>query len=105
MAVVRVETHDKAPGVAPLCTKALSELHGQFAKVYRPGANDEPRPYSELLERLGNGAHLPDLIWLAAHGCAAEPELKQAIELVNAYRVSPGRAEMLATLTRLRERR
>ena len=89
----------------PLCANLLSELHGQFTKVYRPGANDEPRPYSELLERLGNGEQLPDLIWLAGHGCAAEPELSEAVALVNAYQDSPGRAEMLATLTRLRGRR
>ena len=38
----------------PLCANALSELHGQFTKVYRPGPNDESRPYSELLERLGH---------------------------------------------------
>jgi hypothetical protein len=87
-----------------LCANALSELHGQFAKVYRPGPNDEPRPYSELLERLGNGEHLPDLVWLAGHGCAAEPELSEAVALVNAYQDSPGRAEMLATLTRLKEK-
>jgi hypothetical protein len=89
----------------PLCANLLSELHGQFTKVYRPAANDEPRPYSELLERLGNGEQLPDLIWLAGHGCAAEPELSEAMALVNAYRDSPGKAEMLATLTRLRGRR
>jgi hypothetical protein len=89
----------------PLCANALSQLHGQFAKVYRPGPNDEPRPYSELLERLGNGEQLPDLIWLAAHGCDAEPELSEAVALVNAYRDSPGRAEMLAELTRLEARR
>jgi hypothetical protein len=89
----------------PLCTNALSELHGQFTKVYRPGPNDEPRPYSELLERLGNGEQLPDLIWLAGHGCDAGPELTEAVALVNAYRDSPGRAEMLAELTRLREKR
>jgi hypothetical protein len=82
----------------------LSELHGQFTKVYRPGPNDEPRPYSELLERLGNGEQLPDLIWLAGHGCAAEPELSQAVMLVNAYQDSPGREAMLATLTQLRSR-
>lgn len=34
--------------MVPLCTNALSELHGQFAKIYRPGANDEPRPDSGL---------------------------------------------------------
>jgi hypothetical protein len=89
----------------PLCANALSQLHGQFAKVYRPGPNDEPRPYSELLERLGNGEPLPDLIWLAGHGCAAGPELSEAIALVNAYQDSPGRAVILAELMRLREKR
>jgi hypothetical protein len=89
----------------PLCANALSQLHDQFAKVYRPGPNDEPRPYSELLERLGNGEQLPDLIWLAGHGCEAGPELGEAIALVNAYRDSPGKAEMLAELMRLREKR
>ncbi len=89
----------------PLCANALSQLHGQFAKVYRPGPNDEPRPYSELLERLGNGEQLPDLIWLAGHGCDAGPELSEAVALVNAYRDSPGRKEMLAELTRLQEKR
>lgn len=88
----------------PLCTNALSQLYGQFAKVYRPGPNDEPRPYSELLERLGNGEQLPDLIWLARHGCQAEPELSEAVALVNAYQDSPGKAEMLATLTQLQAR-
>jgi hypothetical protein len=90
---------------APLCASALGELHGQFAKVYRPGANDEPRPYSELLERLGNGEQLPDLIWLAGHGCPAAAELDEAAAAVNAYQDSPGRAEMLATLARLRSQR
>ena len=85
----------------PLCANALSQLHGQFAKVYRPGPNDEPRPYSELLERLGNGEQLPDLIWLAGHGCEAGPELSEAVALVNAYQDSPGKAEMLAELMRL----
>jgi hypothetical protein len=89
----------------PLCANALSQLHGQFAKVYRPGPNDEPRPYSELLERLGNGEPLPDLIWLAGHGCEAGSELSEALALVNAYQDSPGRAEMLAELMRLREKR
>jgi hypothetical protein len=89
----------------PLCTSALSELHGQFTKVYRPGPNDEPRPYSELLERLGNGEQLPNLIWLAGHGCDSGPELSEAVALVNAYRDSPGRTEMLAELMRLQTRR
>ena len=89
----------------PLCANALSELHSQFAKVYRPGPNDEPRPYSELLERLGNGEQLPDLVWLAAHGCEAVPELSEAAALVNAYQDSPGKAGMLAELTRLQTKR
>ena len=88
-----------------LCTNALAVLQEQFAKVYRPGAADEPRPYSELLERLGNADLLPDLIWLAGHGCAAEPELSDATALVSAYQDSPGRASMLATLGQLRSRR
>ena len=37
----------------PLCLNALSELRGQFARIYRPASTDEPRPYSELLQRLG----------------------------------------------------
>jgi hypothetical protein len=86
---------------APLCAKALSELRGQFDRVYRPGPGDEARPYSELLERFGDSAQLPDLVWLARHGCAAQAELGEAIALVNAYRDSPGRAEMLAALTEL----
>jgi hypothetical protein len=88
----------------PLCAGALGELHGRFTKVYRPGPNDEPRPYSELLERLGS-EQLPDLIWLAANGCEAGAELDEAVGLVNAYQDSPGRAEMLAELTRLRSGR
>jgi hypothetical protein len=89
----------------PLCANALSILHGQFAKVYRPGPDDEPRPYSELLARLGDGEQLPDLIWLAGHGCDAKPELSEAITLVNAYGEAQGRAAMLAELARLREGR
>jgi hypothetical protein len=89
----------------PLCANALSQLHGQFAKVYRPGPNDEPRPYSELLERLGNGEQLPDLIWLAAHGCDAGAELGEAVALVKAYQDSPGKPEMLAELMRLQTKR
>jgi hypothetical protein len=89
----------------PLCTNGLSVLHRQFTSVYRPGANDEPRPYSELLERLGTSEYLPALIWFARQGCAAEAELNEAIALINAYRDSPGRAEILATLTALRSQR
>jgi hypothetical protein len=87
----------------PLCANALSQLHGQFVKVYRPGPYDEPRPYPELLARLGNGEQLPGLIWLAGHGCDAKPELDEAIALVNAYGNALGRAAILAELTRLRD--
>ena len=103
--LLRYLTELDLDATVPLCTTTLSELHGQFVKVYRPGPNDEPRPYSELLERLGNGEHLPDLIWLARHGCNAEPELNEAIALANAYRDSPGRAEMLKVLMGLRSTR
>jgi hypothetical protein len=80
----------------------LSELRGQFARIYRPGPTDEPRPYSELLQRLGTGEQLPALIWLARHGCTAETELNEAIALVSAYQDSADRAKMLATLTAFR---
>ncbi|CAN7145102.1 hypothetical protein LJR220_000018 [Bradyrhizobium sp. LjRoot220] len=89
----------------PLCASLLSELHAQFAKIYRPAPADEPRPYSELLQRLGTSEQLPNLIWLARHGCAAGAELDDAIALVNAYRDSADRAKMLATLTALRSAR
>ena len=86
----------------PVCLNALSELRGQFAKIYRPAATDEPRPYSELLQRLGTGEQLPALIWLARHGCAAPTELSEAITLVSAYQDSADRTKMLAILTALR---
>jgi hypothetical protein len=89
----------------PLCANALTELRAQFAKIYRPAAGDEPRPYSELLLRLGTSEQLPNLIWLARHGCAAGAEQDQAIALVNAYQDSADRAKMLATLTALRSAR
>ena len=89
----------------PLCVNALSELRAQFAKVYRPAPADEPRPYSELLQRLGTSEPLPNLIWLARHGCAAGAELDDAIALVNAYQDSADRAKMLATLAALRSSR
>ena len=89
----------------PLCMNALSELRAQFAKIYRPAPADEPRPYSELLQRLGTSEQLPNLIWLARHGCAAGAELDDAIALVNAYQDSADRAKMLATLAALRSSR
>lgn len=93
------------PEVAPdatadLCGAALAELRGQFAKIHRP-KTDDPRPYSELLARLGNGEQLPALQWLASHGCDAEAGLTEAETMVRAYQDSPDRAAMLAALAAL----
>ena len=85
---------------APLCQAALNQIAGDVAKVYRPNA-DDPRPYSELLERLGAYEPLTALVWVAGHGCQAEPELSEAEELVRTYTDSQARAAMLATLERL----
>ena len=85
---------------APLCQAALNQIDGDIAKVYRPKA-DDPRPYSELLERLGAYQPLTALVWAAGHGCEAEPELSEAEELIRTYQDSPARVAMLATLEKL----
>ncbi|HEY1473047.1 MAG TPA: hypothetical protein VGF53_03080 [Pseudolabrys sp.] len=85
---------------APLCKAALNQSYGDIVKVYRPKA-DDPRPYSELLERLGAYEPLTALTWLAGHGCEAEPELSEAEELVRTYQDSPARTAMLGTLASL----
>jgi hypothetical protein len=87
-------------GTEPLCDAALTQVRGDIAKVYRPRP-DDPRPYDELLSRLGAGKPLTALKWLAGHGCIAEAELSQAEEVVRAYRDSPDRAAMLAGLAQL----
>jgi hypothetical protein len=87
-------------GTAPLCQSALRALHGQLETIYRPGDGD-PRPYEELLDRLGNGEQFSALKWLVDQGCEAEVVLGEAEDLVRAYQDSPDRAAMLATLTRL----
>jgi hypothetical protein len=84
-----------------LCEAAHQVLHRQFAQIYRPKA-DDPRPYRELLSRLGDGAQFSALRWLAEHGCAVAAELSDAESLVRAYQDSPERAAMLATLAQLR---
>jgi hypothetical protein len=84
----------------PLCKAALNQIDGDIVKVYRPKA-DDPRLYSELLQRLGAYEPLTALTWVAGHGCEAEPELSEADELVRSYQDSPARAAMLATLERL----
>jgi hypothetical protein len=83
-----------------LCKAALNQIDGDIMKVYRPKA-DDPRPYSELLQRLGAYEPLTALTWVAGHGCEAEPELSEAEELVRSYQDSPARAAMLTTLERL----
>jgi hypothetical protein len=84
----------------PLCESALRALRAELATIYRPGGND-PRPYRELLDRLGNGGQLQDLQWLADHDCAAGAELTEAETLVRAYPDSPDRAAMLDALAHL----
>ncbi len=85
---------------APLCQATLNQIDGDIAKVYRPKA-DDPRPYSELLDRLGAYQPLTALVWAAGHGCEAEPELSEAEELIRTYQDSPARVAMLATLENL----
>jgi hypothetical protein len=84
----------------PLCQASLKVLYDQFTQVYRPRP-DDPRSYDELLGRLGAGAPLTALQWLASHGCDADAALSEAEELVRGYRDSPARTAMLATLRRL----
>jgi hypothetical protein len=83
-----------------LCKAALNVVHGDLAAVYRPKP-DDPRSYDELLSRLGTDRPLTALVWLAEHGCEAEPELSEAEELIATYRDSPQRAIMLSALERL----
>ena len=85
---------------APLCGAALGQVHGDLAKVLRPKP-DDPRPYSELLDRLGAYEPLTALVWLAGHGCEAEAELSEAEAVIPTYQDSRERAAMLATLAKL----
>jgi hypothetical protein len=83
-----------------LCGAALHQVHRELSGIYRP-KRDDPRPYSELLERMGNGQPLRALEWLHRHGCDTRTELGEAEELVGAYQDSPGWAEMLTRLEEL----
>jgi hypothetical protein len=83
-----------------LCDAALGLLRGHYAEIYRPRP-DDPRPYRELLGRLGGSAPFSDLIWLARHGCDAEAAVGEAEAMVRAYQDSPQRAAVLATLAQL----
>ncbi len=86
-----------------LCESAEQALHGQLEKIHRPD-KDDPRPYEELLDRLGNGAQFSALEWLADHGCPADAVLSEAESLVGAYDDSPERTAMLYTLKHLPRR-
>ena len=86
-----------------LCEAARREVHRELARIYRP-ASDDPRPYRELLERMGTGEPLRALVWLAEHGCETTAELGEAEELIGAYRDSPERAAILTTLGRPRRK-
>jgi len=83
-----------------LCTAGLAQIRNDLAKVYRPTAAD-PRPYRELLDRLGAYQPLTALQWLAGHGCNAEPELTEAETVIRTYQDSAGRTAMLEALGRL----
>jgi hypothetical protein len=84
----------------PLCRASLKALYDRFTQVYRPRP-DDPRSYDELLGRLGAGAPLTALQWLASHGCDTDAALSEAEELVRSYRDSPARTAMLASLGQL----
>ncbi len=87
-----------------LCAGVLAVVHDDLSKVYRPKA-DDPRPYSDLLGRLGIHDPLNALTWVAGHGCEAEAELRDAEEVVRSYQDSSERAAMLATLAKLQRKR
>ena len=82
---------------APLCTAALKEQFRELTPVYRPRP-DDPRPYRQLVERLGGNNPFAALMWLARHGCDADTELSQAEDIIRSYQDSPQRAAMLAAL-------
>jgi hypothetical protein len=118
-ATAMLEDKDSGPGIYVLiaaipsldleatprfCAAALAHVReDDLDKVYRPTA-DDPRPYSELLERLGAGEPLTVLQWLAGHGCNVEAELGEAEQIVRAYQDSPERQAMLASLAALHRR-
>ncbi len=83
-----------------LCDAVLNALHERFVPIYRP-RDDDPRPYQELLERLGVDSPLIALQWTATHGCDANRELNEAEALVRSYQDSAARAAMLTKLVEL----
>jgi hypothetical protein len=87
-----------------LCAAALAQVQRELAQIYLP-ASDDPRPYRELIERMGTGEPLRALIWLADHGCDAHAMIEQAEALVRAYQDSPPRTAMLTKLDSLNGKR
>ena len=87
-----------------LCDAALSEVHRELNRIWRPG-RDDPRPYSEMLQRFGTGEPLRALIWLTEHGCETEAQLIEADGLIRSYEDSPDKTAMLATLGGLMPKR
>ena len=83
-----------------LCAAAQTAVLNHFARIYRPTA-DDPRPYNELLQRLGRGNYFSALIWLASHGCDTEAGLTAAVSLIQTYQPSPARASIIDRLTQL----
>jgi hypothetical protein len=86
-----------------LCAAALKELDREYATIYRPRA-DDPRPYQQLVERMGGGDPFADLVWLAAHRCEADPALNAAEDIVRSYQDSPERSATLAELQQVRHK-
>jgi hypothetical protein len=86
-----------------LCQGALALVRADLSQIYRPSA-DNPMPYDELLERLGEGRPLTALQWLAGHGCDAEAELTEAEAVVRTYQDSLFRSVMLSSLEELRHK-
>ncbi len=86
-----------------LCEAARREVHRELNQIYRP-RNDDPRPYRELLDRMGTGQPLRALVWLTENGCETDTEVREAEALVGAYQNSPDRAAMLMTLAALRRK-
>lgn len=96
-----------------LCAAAGNALHHQFERIYLPRDGDDPLPYWRLLEQPVK-EEFNALIWLAEHGCDMDPELSQAVALVQAYQDSPSeccstapssdRADMLGKLAGLRRK-
>jgi hypothetical protein len=83
-----------------LCAAAGKALHARFARIYHPKP-DDPRPYADLMARIGAGDLFADVIWLGAHGCNANVTIGEAEALAGSYQDSPERAALLARLAAL----